>query len=254
MNNIIPVYKPLGLTSLQCIKLLMEKCPELKDKKATFAGRLDPMAEGVLLVLLDEARFEKEKYLNLNKVYEADLLFGFKSDTYDLLGEIIKVKKSNIDQTSLSKYLGKLVGQFEQKLPPYSSFRIKGKSLFEWSREGKIDQIDIPTKNREIYLSELLGFWTEERMDLYNKVSNRINLVDGDFRQKIILEKWKQFLLDGSNYKLQCASIRINCSSGTYIRSIINDLGDFLNCGALSLRIKRISVGEFNESECVFLN
>ena len=85
-NNIFNVFKPIGISPLDAIKTLKEKYPELKDEKMTYAGRLDPLAEGVLLILAGNAVHEKEKYLKLDKEYEGEILFGFTTDTYDILG------------------------------------------------------------------------------------------------------------------------------------------------------------------------
>ena len=85
-NNIFNVFKPIGISPLGAIKALKEKYPELKNEKMTYAGRLDPLAEGALLILAGNAVHEKEKYLKLDKEYEGEILFGFTTDTYDILG------------------------------------------------------------------------------------------------------------------------------------------------------------------------
>ena len=85
-NNIFNVFKPVGISPLDAIKILKEKYPELKDEKMTYAGRLDPLAEGALLILAGNAVHKKEKYLKLDKEYEGEILFGFNTDTYDILG------------------------------------------------------------------------------------------------------------------------------------------------------------------------
>ena len=90
MNKILNIYKPVGISPLDAIKTLKEKYPELKDEKMTYAGRLDPLAEGVLLILAGNAVYEKEKYLKLDKEYEAEILFGFNTDTYDIFGSARK--------------------------------------------------------------------------------------------------------------------------------------------------------------------
>ena len=82
---------------MDTIKLLKEKYPELKNEKMTYAGRLDPMAEGALIVLARNAIYEKERYLKMDKEYEGEILFGFETDTYDALGmpeKIIHYRRS----------------------------------------------------------------------------------------------------------------------------------------------------------------
>ena len=77
MKNIINIYKKAGETPLEAINRLRSRRPEYQDVKITYAGRLDPLAEGVLILLAGDAVYEKEKYLKLDKEYEAEILFGF---------------------------------------------------------------------------------------------------------------------------------------------------------------------------------
>ena len=86
LKGVFNIHKPLGISPLDTIKTLKENHPELKGEKMTYAGRLDPMAEGVLLILAGKTVYEKEKYLKLDKEYEGEILFGFETDTYDILG------------------------------------------------------------------------------------------------------------------------------------------------------------------------
>src|SRR3989338_7639479 len=84
-NNIFNIYKSVGISPLDAVKLLKEKYPELKGEKMTYAGRLDPLAEGVLLILAGKTVYEQEKNLKLDKEYEGKILFGFETEAYDVL-------------------------------------------------------------------------------------------------------------------------------------------------------------------------
>mgnify|MGYP000153282325 CR=1 FL=1 len=86
MKNILNIYKPVGLSPLDIINILKDKSPEYQDVPITYAGRLDPMAEGVLLLLAGDEVHKNEEYQKLDKEYEAEILIGFNTDTYDVLG------------------------------------------------------------------------------------------------------------------------------------------------------------------------
>lgn len=89
----------------------------------------------------------------------------------------------------------------------------------------------------------LLSMDSVKKEDLQNRVHKTISLVGGDFRQKEILERWDTFLNETITGSLQTAKFRIACSSGTYVRGLINELGEVLGCGAIALDIKRTKVG-----------
>ena len=89
MKKIILLNKKEGETPLEALDRFRMANPKYKDEKMTYAGRLDPMASGVLLVLVGEEIKQKDKYLALNKEYEFEILFGFATDTYDILGKVV---------------------------------------------------------------------------------------------------------------------------------------------------------------------
>lgn len=112
-----------------------------------YAGRLDPMAEGVLVVLVGDENKRREAYLSLNKEYIVEILFGFETDSYDMLGlapSSLAGQEKNTDV--LKSYLGSFVDVHDQEYPPYSSKTVVGKPLFVWAREGNIGTIKIPRK------------------------------------------------------------------------------------------------------------
>ena len=88
MKNVLNLYKQVGITPLQLIKKFVRSNPEYKDEKLGYAGRLDPMAEGVMIILVGDENKKREKYLDLNKKYEVGILFGVSTDTHDVLGLI----------------------------------------------------------------------------------------------------------------------------------------------------------------------
>ena len=94
----IILQKKKGETPLECLERYRALHPELAKEKMTYAGRLDPMAEGELLILIGGECKEKEKYLGLDKEYEVDVLFGFKTDTGDVLGKVTEVSDVQPDE------------------------------------------------------------------------------------------------------------------------------------------------------------
>lgn len=246
MKKIINIYKKTGETPLEAINRLRDHKPEFKTAKITYAGRLDPLAEGVLILLLGDAVYDKEKYLKLDKEYEAEILFGFETDTYDILGLPKKNRKiENLKKEELAESLKIFMGINKMPFPPYSSYKIKGKSLFEWARKGKLAEIEIPEKEREVYEIKIINLRKITGEKLLVKINSKINKVKGDFRQQKILNKWSEILMKEFRSDFQTVKLSIKCSSGTYIRSIAHSLGKKLKIGAVLLNLKRTKVGDF---------
>ena len=129
IEKILNIYKKIGETPLETLNCFRKHNTEYENVSLTYAGRLDPMAEGVLLVLAGEENKKREQYLSLDKEYRADILFGFETDTYDLLG---KVNRTNDEfdtknfKLRIEKILQNLVGKISQPYPPYSSKPVEG--------------------------------------------------------------------------------------------------------------------------------
>ncbi len=304
---VLKLYKNRGETPLECLERFRKNNPEYKDEKMTYAGRLDPLAKGVLLVLVGEECKNKEKYLCLDKEYEVDVLFGFATDTYDVLGiplasrtdakksihldtkcpseysckksekfsevglphafEVVprKICSVNLDSRlrgnhTTNELLNSFVGRFSQKYPQYSSKNIKGilkarnNGDSRFCEQSEAIQID---KDVEIKSIELLGERTISKSDLEKYIIESVNLVKGDFRQKEILESWQGVLNPtkthsqipknlrmsfGNDDRFPIVSIRVNCTSGTYMRSLANSIGEKVGIPALALNIKRTKI------------
>lgn len=220
-SGVLCVYKKIGETPLEAISRLDI------DEKLSYIGRLDPLADGLMLVLVGEENKNREAYLNLPKTYQFEYICGFKTDTYDVLG---------LAESCASEYKEIKEGKRTQKYPPYSSKTVDGKPLFVWAREGKLPPL--PEREIEIFESKILGERTITAKDLRELIISKINLVKGDFRQKEIIERWNEILNEGE-YKI--IKGEISCSTGTYIRSLINESGC---CTALS--ITRTKFGDYS--------
>lgn len=244
LSKILNLYKPIGLSPLDTIKLFKEKNPEYKDTKMTYAGRLDPMAEGVLIILAGEKVFEKDKYLNLDKEYDAEIVFGFSTDTHDLLGIPRKGKEVSFSTKQAKTELKKLVGDFSFTLPSYSSYKVKGKPMFEWARAKKLGEIEKVKRTTQIYNIKFLGVKKTNDQKLLKNILQKMSLVRGDFRQEKIKTKWQK-VLENSNRECVTVKIKVSCSSGTYIRTLAHELGKKIKTGAILFSLKRTTIGAF---------
>ncbi|MEM0465628.1 MAG: hypothetical protein QXW97_02920 [Candidatus Pacearchaeota archaeon] len=251
MKKLLNVYKPLGLTPFQLIKEFKSQNQNYKDIPISHAGKLDPLAEGVMLLVAGKEIKNLSKYMKLDKEYIAKILFGFSTDSYDIQG-ISKKNKKEINITKLKDLISKLKGEYEQTLPVFSGRIVNGKPLFYWARKNKLNQIKIPKEIVKIYDAKLNKIYKINSEDLLNEIKNKINLLNGDFRQKEILDSWEKIL---KNLKEEyfIAEVLFNVSSGTYIRSIANDIGNRLGSGAVLFNLIRTKVGEFDIKDSIRL-
>lgn len=240
---IFTIYKNEGQTPLEAIERYKKENPETKDDKMTYAGRLDPMAEGILVILSGEDTKRKEEFLGMEKEYEFEILWGVKSDSFDILGIPKLGKRGPADNLIYEKILG-LKGEITLPYPAFSSRTVLGKPLFEWMRSGKISEIELPERKMEINKIEILENRKIAGNELTEKIIGRIRKVEGDFRQEEIMEEWKKVLKDADEFKI--TKCRAEVSSGTYIRSLAEYLGKELGSGALAWNIKRLRVGNFS--------
>lgn len=248
MKNIICIWKPLGLTPLQSLDVLRVKHLEYKDEKLSYAGRLDPMAEGVMLVLVGEENKKREEHLSVDKEYEFEVLFGIKTDTYDLMG-IPEHHKTSVEEEELRDLVGSLVGNIEQEYPPFSGKTIGGVKMFDLAKEGKLPK-DLPKLNGEVLESELLDIGEKRFEEVIRKVNDIVSIVEGVFRQKEILSAWNRLEIDKDESFL-VAKIRLSCSSGVFMRVIANELGKKVGGVALAYGIKRTKVGDYKIDDCI---
>ncbi len=247
MDLIKIIYKPPYCTPLQAIDLFRKKYPKYKSAVLGYAGRLDPLAEGLLLILINEENKLRKKYELLPKIYTCDALFGFTTDTYDYMGIInkqIQESKKNILPMIL-EIVPTLIGRQEQKYPIFSSARFEGKPLYYWARQNRID-IPIPKKKIEIYDINLLKS-DFIKLSMFSQFAiDGISQVIGNFRQDSIIQQWKKHLQNDQS--LFTVKLKIQCSSGTYVRGIVHDLGSKIGTGAIAYNIKRTHIGEFSDA------
>jgi tRNA pseudouridine55 synthase len=247
IEHVIPVYKFEGETPLSCIKRMQQSFPEYKTLPMTYAGRLDPMACGMLLLLTGDECKNKDAYLGLDKTYVIEVLLGVSTDTHDVLGVIEGVSESGVPEISeaqIREIVQSFQGKQYQAYPAYSSKTVHGKPLFSYAREEKLGDIEIP--GHEITIHEItLGRVEYVPLDTIREDAlQRIDQVQGDFRQDAIKESWRAISHNETD-KCALVSLEVRASSGTYMRQLAYDIGKKLGIPALALSIKRTRVGEY---------
>lgn len=249
MQGILNLYKRMGETPLERLERLRKESPRYALEVLSYAGRLDPMAEGVLLALVGGENQRRESYLNLDKEYVLDVLFGFSTDSYDVLGRVVdeasEASLETLGRKKIAEELREFQGKISQEYPPFSSKTIEGKPMFELARNGALENIVLPRKSLNIYNIRLDEIYKISEKDLLIYIEREISKIKGDFRQEEILRIWKRNLDIKGSRMFPCATINISCSSGTYVRSIANGLGARLGTQALALHILRTRVGEY---------
>lgn len=134
MDGILVINKPKGFTSHDVVALIRNR---FAFKKVGHAGTLDPMATGVLVVLIGACTKSSQVFLSEDKDYEGTLVLGAVSDTGDAWGRITPSgKNTDFSAAEIEKVFGKFLGQIEQVPPMYSAVKVKGKKLYELARKG----------------------------------------------------------------------------------------------------------------------
>lgn len=249
-SNVLVVWKEIGETPLEAIIRLKAAKPELINEKISYAGRLDPMAEGILLLLVGDENKKREQYQNLEKEYESEIILGVATDTYDALGMITKVNSIVFSEENLLEALKHQKEKRTQKYPPYSSRTVNGKPLYWYARNNAMEDIVIPEHTIAIHSLELFAKNEVASEVLLREVFQKIHKVSGDFRQDQICNEWEKQIGRKSLVFVKI-SLRIACSSGAYIRKIASDIGEEVGAGAFALSIKRTRVGEFLEDDII---
>ncbi|MEZ7821043.1 MAG: tRNA pseudouridine(55) synthase TruB [Patescibacteria group bacterium] len=218
LENIILVDKPKGITSFQVIRIMREK---LGIKKIGHAGTLDPLATGLMILGIDKGTKKLEQFLKLDKTYVATVLIGKKTSTGDLYSnsEIIEEKELNNNdfdfiKNNIQKTLSELVGKINLKVPVYSAIKINGKKLCNRAFKGQ--KVEAPIREMTIYYIKLLNQYS-----------------------------------DNNNYILE---IEVKVSSGTYIRSIAEEIGNRLNLPATIKELRRISIDEISVNDALIIS
>ncbi len=230
---VIESFKEEGETPLELIGRLRQEGKIGVTEKATYAGRLDPMASGAMIILTGEDVHRKEEFMGHDKEYEVEILLGFSTDSYDILGKVTEQSAVPGSYNDLFKILQAFVGKFTQEYPRYSSRVIAMSEVPD----------ELPTREVEIYSVDYLGMHEVESLELLADIQSRIGKVKGDFRQGEILELWKEKLWE-SRALFSLIKIEVKCSSGTYMRSLAHELGKKLGVPTLAYTIARTQIAQ----------
>ena len=210
LNGLLLIDKPRNISSNNSLKIIKKK---LSIKKAGIVGILDPLATGMLPVVLGEATKLAQYVESYEKEYLVLCKLGSTSTTGDEEG-VIKEFSSNhsptLSKTSIASTLKSFIGKQEQIPPMFSALKVNGTKLYTLARKG----ISIERKPRIITISN-------------------IELIDYNNRELII---------------------KVVCSKGTYIRTLVEQIGDNLNIGAYTKNLRRLRVGEFKEQDMINLD
>ena len=165
MDGIIIINKEQGYTSNDVVQIIKKKFNE----KVGHTGTLDPMATGVLPILVGKGTLLSKYLINHNKIYTATLKLGIKTDTGDITGDVIQQKI--VDEKcfeNVKKVLEEIKGEQEQIPPMYSAIKVNGKKLYEYARKGLT--IDISPRKINIYSTEVLNI-NKENKEIQFRVS-----------------------------------------------------------------------------------
>ena len=249
MPRIINLYKEQGETPKERLTRHRMRYGLSPEVRLTYLGRLDPLAEGVLLAGEGIDQAARARYCGMDKEYELAILFGVATDTYDVLGLITEVaaraRPPRINTHTLLQEVVGLVGEREEPYPPYSSHRVMGKPLFVWAREGKLNDIIIPTHTVAVYAAMCTKVGVKMGAEVLREVRAAVQAVRGDFRQDAVLAMWEREVGPLYNLHFPLVTLRLHVKAGTYLRALAQRLGERLGVPALAYHIVRTRVGRF---------
>jgi len=206
-HGLVLVDKPAGMTSQDVVSAVRRLAA---TRRVGHTGTLDPMATGLLVILLGEAAKLSEYLVGFDKTYEGTMRLGATSDTYDLQGEVEEHADAKApDLEALRKLTAPFTGEILQTPPPYSAVKVRGRKLYEYARAGETVEVE----PRPIRVDEF-------------------EILEADGRS---------------------ARFRVACSSGTYVRSLVHELGQSAGCGAVVESLRRTRVGDISIDEAATL-
>lgn len=243
-QDVFPVWKHPGETLAALLERFRREQSLTDTTKLTYAGRLDPMAEGVVIILKGDARFHKDTLLRLDKTYELTVLLGVGTDTADMLGVVTSIETpSSISQDAISDAVKNLEHVKELTYPLYSSRPVEGVPLFVHARAG--NAVLVPIKKVDIYRVGVVEIQHRTLAESIDEMLPIIKSVAGDFRQEEIIKRWQEMKIKEGEKEITLVTVLITATSGTYMRALAELLGSTLGLPALAYHIKRIRVGEY---------
>ena len=243
-TSILPFWKKIGTSSSIIAKRVSEKL----NLPTSHTGTLDPMAEGVVKIIVGEDSKNKEKFISENKTYNFKIIFGISTDTHDALGLIDKILTDvpYLEKEYISNSLKTFVGPYHQKYPNYSSKKVNGKSLWEYERLGlPVPEVFIDGEIKKI---DFIDFDKISGRDMIEKIISQIGSIKGNFRQKEILDKYQEIY---TNEYFQYIELNVVMTRGLYVRGFARDLGIKLNIPCMILDLVRLEDGATSKEDCL---
>lgn len=148
MDGIINIYKPIGITSFDAVRIIRKLS---HVKKVGHTGTLDPLASGVLPICIGKGTKIVDYIMSENKIYLAELKLGVVTETYDREGAITKEHAVIDDEVIIKNVINSFIGEIDQVPPMYSALKVNGKKLYELARQG----ITIERKSRKITINNI---------------------------------------------------------------------------------------------------
>lgn len=256
MKRFVVLEKAVGETPLECAEAWRAtQSSDYQTIPLAYAGRLDPMASGKLLVLIGEECKNQTNYHHLDKAYTFSILFGVQSDTADVLGLVKEVSGPIITLCQLKQVCKNWTGTVTLPYPHFSSKTVHGKPLHVWALENRLDEITIPTKTSIVYKLQVENLNIISKGDLYKTVSTKIETIKpvidpkkslgNDFRRPHVRTAWETILNTPGREHFQIATISCTASSGTYMRTLAKVIANDLSTGGLAYAINRTDIGVY---------
>ena len=198
--GVILVNKHKGVTSHDIVFKIRKL---YGTKKVGHTGTLDPLATGVLPVLIGRGAKAAEYLLSENKGYKAEIKLGITTDTEDITGKILTKSDTLPTKEEFFEAVNHFIGEIDQVPPMYSALKVDGKKLVDLAREGII----IERQARKITVYSIKAECVNEQEGIY--------------------------------------TLDVDCSKGTYIRTLCADIGAYLGCGAVMSELNRTKSGNF---------
>lgn len=208
MNGIFLVDKPSDMTSFGVVA----RVRRLSGEKCGHSGTLDPMATGLLPVMVGKATKLCDLFTEGKKGYIGTLRFGYATDTGDITGTTLAEKAGIPSRAMLQEQLGKFIGTVTQRPPIYSAIKVDGVPLYRHARAGR--EVEVPERQVEIYSLALLEF-DEQKGE---------------------------------------AVLEVECSKGTYIRTLFEDIAEGCDCLGTMAALRRTKVGRFSIEDAIPLD
>lgn len=260
MSTKLPKYivfhKKRGDTPLDLITVWKQQNPEYEHIPLSYAGRLDPMAEGRLLVLVGEECKRQRWYTKFDKEYEVEIVLDLGTDTLDVLGiPNYTTKNTVVTHEQIESALKKIIGTHIVPYPAFSSKTVAGKPLFVYALEGALDSIVIPEHKETIHDVSILSLETISNATLKERIEEALTKVPrsdesskvlgADFRQEVIRPGWRTIMNAIPEREFEVIKLRVVCGSGTYMRTLARRLAGELDTEAFALSINRTKIGSY---------